>query len=401
MAFIQGLNGVVAIVLLCTLLFAEESGVPLPVPGELTLLAAGVLIATGALDPWLFVPLSIAACLAGSITGYSWARLVGEHGLRAAAERFHQTKALERVIARLKEAGPREIAISRLIPGLRVYTTLVVGAAGVERRRFLIGIVPATIVWVGVFTAVGVVAGVPAERLLGQIEGLVVQGGILIVAGVGGYLAIRRVPDGGRAALARLPAGLRTVLAVAIDMGLVAAVVTGVLTIVRPLAHVGALAGWIDILITIFVIALFYAIATRRGRHATAGEKLLGTNYLTQSSAEASRVSLRRLLQAAREQAASRPPSDLDREIGVFRALSDRGRLRVVRLLLSQERSAEEVTEALGISSQEAAYALRELETAGIVSVRAIDQAPRYAIVDDHVRVGIAEFLTTWQDAKS
>jgi membrane protein DedA with SNARE-associated domain len=56
MGFIQGLHGTVALVLLCSLLFAEEAGVPLPTPGELTLIAAGLLIATGGLDPWLFLP---------------------------------------------------------------------------------------------------------------------------------------------------------------------------------------------------------------------------------------------------------------------------------------------------------------------------------------------------------
>jgi hypothetical protein len=44
MGFIQGLHGTMALVLLCSLLFAEEAGVPLPTPGELTLIAAGLLI---------------------------------------------------------------------------------------------------------------------------------------------------------------------------------------------------------------------------------------------------------------------------------------------------------------------------------------------------------------------
>lgn len=57
MNLIQGLHGAVAIVLLCSLLFAEEAGVPIPLPGELVLVAAGVLIGTGGLDPWMFPPL--------------------------------------------------------------------------------------------------------------------------------------------------------------------------------------------------------------------------------------------------------------------------------------------------------------------------------------------------------
>ena len=60
MSYLQGLHGVVAIVLLCSLLFAEEAGVPLPfAPGEVVLMAGGLLIAAGGLDPVVFVPVDV------------------------------------------------------------------------------------------------------------------------------------------------------------------------------------------------------------------------------------------------------------------------------------------------------------------------------------------------------
>jgi hypothetical protein len=37
------------------LLFAREAGVPLPMPSDVTLIEAGLLIGTGGLDPWFFV----------------------------------------------------------------------------------------------------------------------------------------------------------------------------------------------------------------------------------------------------------------------------------------------------------------------------------------------------------
>ena len=132
MAFIQGLHGTVAILLLCSLLFAEEAGVPLPfAPGELTLIAAGLLIAAGAINPFIFLPLAVVACTAGALLGYSWASLIGTSGLRSVADRLHQQKAFDRVETRLRDASARDIAVSRLIPGLRIYTTLVAGAVGV------------------------------------------------------------------------------------------------------------------------------------------------------------------------------------------------------------------------------------------------------------------------------
>ena len=139
MTYLIGLHGVVALVLMLALLYAEEAGVPIPfAPGELVLIIAGILVSTGALDGRIFVPLAVLCCGAGSFTAYSWANFIGERGLGVVAARLGQEKRLERVVARIKQAGPKEIAITRLIPGLRIYTSMVAGAVGVSRQRFLL-----------------------------------------------------------------------------------------------------------------------------------------------------------------------------------------------------------------------------------------------------------------------
>ena len=96
----------------------------------------------------------------------------------------------------------------------------------------------------------------------------------------------------------RLPVSLRSVLALGIDMAMIGAVVGGVLAVVRPLTGVGVMAGWIDIVVVVAVIAVFYSIATHRGRRATAGETILGTHYLTHSERNSSRVGLRWVLKS-------------------------------------------------------------------------------------------------------
>src|SRR5579864_2437730 len=180
MSFLQGLHGVVALALLLGLLFAEEAGVPLPFgPGELTLVVAGLLIAAGGLNPFVFTPLAVVACIAGSILGFSWAKLVGERGLQTVARRLHQQRNLSRVSHRVRSGGWLGIAVTRLIPGLRIYTTLVAGAAGVPRTTFLAGMVPATVLWVVVFVVLGTVVGLPVEHFFNQIQQLAVQGVIL------------------------------------------------------------------------------------------------------------------------------------------------------------------------------------------------------------------------------
>lgn len=106
--------------------------------------------------------------LSHSLVAYTWARMVGDQGLTALARRLRQGRNLERVSGRIRSAGWSGIGISRLIPGLRIYTTLVAGAARVPRSTFIRAIVPATVVWVGVYVALGVLVGVPVERFLNQ-----------------------------------------------------------------------------------------------------------------------------------------------------------------------------------------------------------------------------------------
>ncbi|MBO0838747.1 MAG: DedA family protein, partial [Actinobacteria bacterium] len=227
-SLLQGLDGALAGVILCVFLFAEEAGVPMPIGGEVAVIAGGGLVGTGALDPWLFVPLAMVSCIGGALTGYSWTRLVGQHGLRAAAERLHQGARLAKITARFQRAGPGAIALSRVTPGMRVYTSLLAGAAAIDRRRFLVVVGPITVVWVGVFTALGAVVGGPVSQFLSQIQNLVLHGGVLIVIGAGAYIGVRRIPEGGRAPLSRLPDEVRVVLAVAVDIAMIATVVAGV-----------------------------------------------------------------------------------------------------------------------------------------------------------------------------
>jgi hypothetical protein len=276
---------------------------------------------------------------------------------------------------------------------LRVYTSLVAGAVGVDRQRFLLGVVPSAALWVIVYIVVGVVAGVPAARFLGELQGLILQGAILVVAGVGGYVAIRRIPEGGLAGLMRLPATLRSILALGIDMAMIGAVVAGVLGIIRPLTRAGAIAGWIDIVVVVLVIVAFYSIATHRGRRATAGETLLGTRYLTQSAQDSSRVGLRWILKNVLAQDSRGSPTELARLASAFRALGDPGRLQVARLLLTGDRTLSQIAQDLQVPSLEAAHALGELQAVSLVVAHGPAEDLRYAVASDHVRLGLAEFL--------
>jgi membrane-associated protein len=276
---LQALRSPASLVLICVLLFAEEAGVPIPfAPGEAVLIGTGLLIASGAVPFWLAMPAEFVAVLAGAITGYSWARAIGPERLRALAERLGAGHAFDRVTERLKGAGVGGIAVSRLVPGLRIYTTLAAGAVGVPFSTFIQAVVPAIAVWVVAFTLLGIFFGIPAQRFVNRFEAYALRFGAAIVLLVGIYLLLRRLPritDAQR----RFPRGpgWRVALAGIVDLTLMG-IVMSLLALLTGLEALEVDSG-ITAVAVAGALSLAYLVVVRRSVGLTAGEALLRVHY--------------------------------------------------------------------------------------------------------------------------
>jgi membrane-associated protein len=282
MSILQGLHGTIAILLICVVLFVEEAGVPLPlVPGDALLIAAGVLIANDSISPWAFFPAVFVAVLGGALTAYTWSRTIGAAAVGAMAERLRAGKALDRASARLRTAGPIRIALVRLVPGLRVYTAIVSGAAGVELRTFLLGAVPAVGVWIFIFTMIGVLVGAPALASLNHVQHLAVTAAVLVAIGAVTALGIRRMPQGeaGAPALLWAPTRWLLVLSIAVDFAITSSIVSGATELLGEGLGLSTPDGIIDLAFVTAAIILLYVAVARRVVGATAGERLLGIRY--------------------------------------------------------------------------------------------------------------------------
>ncbi len=238
-----------------------------------------LLIASGTVPPGIFLPLVFLAISAGAFLGYSWVRGLEPRGLSALAEKLHASRSLDRVAKRLRAAGPLEIAASRLIPGMRVYTTLIAEAIGVRRRDFLLGVIPATALWVGAFTFLGALVGVPAERLFGTVDRLALRGAVLVALGVGVFLAIRLIPSAESRISIPYPASWRIPVAVAADVGVVGSIAAGLSAGTRFILHFGDPDGYVDAVAVLATVAFSYIVIARRSVGPTAGEALLGVTY--------------------------------------------------------------------------------------------------------------------------
>lgn len=279
MSFLTGLHGTVAAILICSLLFVDEAGIPLPIaPNEGLLLVTGILIASDAFSPWVIVPLAFLAMALGMLAGYGWARTVGQLGLQAIAERVGAAKAYDRAQARLKSASHLGIAVARLVPGIRPYATLAAGAAEVDIRTFMLGALPALILWEIVWILLGMLVGLPIAHLLGRFQRVALRGVVLIGLGVVAWFAVRNVSDDRRAGVTRLAPRLRALFALLVDAGIVASVVGGLFAIGRRVLDVSA-DGWIDLLVSAIMLIVLLIV----GRRAqTPGEVLFETDYWRQ-----------------------------------------------------------------------------------------------------------------------
>src|SRR5579859_6660591 len=222
MSVLEGLHGIVAAILICSLLFVDEAGLPLPIaPSEVLLLLTGILIAGDAFPFWVMVPVAFVVMLLGMIAGYTWARTIGQTGLRSLAEKVGATKVYDRAQERLKTATPWHIAVARMIPGLRPHATLVSGAAEVDIRTFLLGAVPALLIWEILWIAIGMVAGLPIAHLLQRVEKVALRGGILLVLVAVGWFATRKPSPDEHGGISFLAPRLRAFLALVVDAVLV------------------------------------------------------------------------------------------------------------------------------------------------------------------------------------
>jgi hypothetical protein len=201
---------------------------------------------------------------------------------------------------RLRSASFGGIALSRLLPGVRVYATLAGGASGIQLRRFLIGAVPALVVWVAVLVLIGDLVGRPAAGLVSRVDTILLTGVLLIVLGVGSFMVVRHVP---RAHLEEdrmsiVPRWLRYLLALAVDLGIVGTIVTGPVSVA---GHFLLLLRQVNGVVGLSVVVVIgYVIAARRGAGATLGEGLFTVDFR----------SVLRLARLRRRQAGTDQPGD-------------------------------------------------------------------------------------------
>ena len=189
---ITHLSGDLLVAIIAGLLFIEEAGVPVPfAPGDLLLIIGGIAIASGAVDPVVFVLAVIVATFAGALAGREIFALVGRPTVIKVANALRFRPAFDRATELLAKGGAWAVLAGRLIPGLRIHTTQVAGVTNMPRLTFALGLVPAVLVYVGIFTGLGALLGQPVVGLFHRAQHRMIALGLSALLAAAFVVSIR------------------------------------------------------------------------------------------------------------------------------------------------------------------------------------------------------------------
>jgi membrane protein DedA with SNARE-associated domain len=162
-----------------TAILLDNAG--LPIPGELLLLAFGVVAKDGHLDPLLGLAVAATAALVGDSLGYWIGRAGG-------------AKILARVGVRPRfRPGHASVVFGRFVIGARVLLAPLAGFTRMPFPRFLALDALGCFVWAGVFILIGYGSGVRLEVLQHGLRFVSFAAQAVLVAAVGAWLVSRLI----------------------------------------------------------------------------------------------------------------------------------------------------------------------------------------------------------------
>jgi membrane protein DedA with SNARE-associated domain len=183
-----------AIYALIGLILVKEIGIPLPMPGDLLIIAAGAYVATK-------LPAAGVALVAILVAGYIGASiqffLFGtalRRPLLAGLERLGiGTARLDALSGRFRSGGVKAVALTRMTPGVRIAVVPAAALAAIPYLVFLPGIVIGNGVFVTAHFAAGMLFGSYARDLIERVsDPMVVAVIVLIVLAAGGLVVLWR-----------------------------------------------------------------------------------------------------------------------------------------------------------------------------------------------------------------
>jgi|SRR5579884_2824018 len=173
----------------CGVMLVKAVGVPIPVPGDVILLATASRAAQGKVLPSLAFASLLVAISLGGVLQYLLARGPARRAALRFGRRLGLTEdRLERVALRARRGGLLAISVAVLTPGVRSAVVPACGLAGIPLRTFVPGLVLGSAVDLALHFAVGYLGADVLTSLLAPMPLLLIAGPtpapLLILAGL-------------------------------------------------------------------------------------------------------------------------------------------------------------------------------------------------------------------------
>lgn len=160
-----------------------------PIPSEVTMIPAGVLVQQGHMNFFIVVILATLGAVAGSLFNYYLAYYLGRRFFYAYGKYFFFThEKIDKLDKFFVLHGDVSTFTGRLIPGVRHFIAFPAGLAHMDLKKFCIYTGLGSGIWMTILTAVGYLIGDNKEllhRFMPYITGAVV---LIVVAGVVFYM---------------------------------------------------------------------------------------------------------------------------------------------------------------------------------------------------------------------
>jgi membrane protein DedA with SNARE-associated domain len=184
---------VVAILGLAALILAKESGIPLPIPGDLVIIGAGATLAGDLPGAGVVLAVILVAGFVGGSVQFFLFGSALRRPLLAALERLGVGQdRLSGLSDRFRGTGVRAVALARMTPGVRIAVIPAAALAAIPFLVFLPGIVAGNGVFVTAHFGLGFLLGNYAHDLVQQATGPAIALGLLVVLAIGGWFVLRR-----------------------------------------------------------------------------------------------------------------------------------------------------------------------------------------------------------------
>lgn len=186
--------GPAALLAIVSLILVKEAGVPIPVPGDLIVIGAGVAAGRGELDPVVALAAIVVASIAGGVVQYGLLRSVARPIMVRLLERLGSAERVERQTDRLRRGGARSVALARSTPGVRIVAIAASALAGIPAAAFALGLAIGNALFISAHFGLGFVVGEPVVELVGGALGpLAIAAVGLAVVGLLGWLVLGRI----------------------------------------------------------------------------------------------------------------------------------------------------------------------------------------------------------------